>query len=175
MTQFISSFQLYSNEGQNLFQMFNQGMMGLDDQSPQSHRQSGGSGWSKSSSVDSHSPKTPSLGFSHFEFPQTFGTDANQSQSFGAVAQCPLPDHSPYEPELRTVYQPQPSYYHHQRIPLSRMGEMRHQPKYKYDFCVFCKNNGEDEHYYLAHTLKDELGRVTCPVLHKYTCPYCGK
>ena len=26
--------------------------------------------------------------------------------------------------------------------------------KVKYNFCVFCKNNGEDESYYLSHTLK---------------------
>jgi len=45
--------------------------------------------------------------------------------------------------------------------------------KVKYNFCVFCKNNGEDESYYLSHTLKDDNGRVTCPILYKYKCPIC--
>ena len=39
--------------------------------------------------------------------------------------------------------------------------------------CVFCRNNGEPVHVYTAHCLKDANGRVTCPVLRAYTCPYC--
>ena len=27
---------------------------------------------------------------------------------------------------------------------------------------------------YESHSLKDELGLVTCPVLSGYVCPYCG-
>ena len=46
--------------------------------------------------------------------------------------------------------------------------------KVKYNFCVFCKNNGEDEMYYLSHTLKNDDGLVTCPVLSAYICPICG-
>lgn len=46
--------------------------------------------------------------------------------------------------------------------------------QFKYDFCVFCKNNGEDETFYMSHTLKDDLGRVRCPILYKYICPICG-
>jgi hypothetical protein len=42
--------------------------------------------------------------------------------------------------------------YHNRRKPLPA--------NIKYDFCVFCKNNGEDEKYYLCHTLKDDQGRV---------------
>ncbi len=45
--------------------------------------------------------------------------------------------------------------------------------KIKFTFCVFCKNNGEDESYYLSHTLKDDDGRVVCPILSNYTCPIC--
>ena len=41
-------------------------------------------------------------------------------------------------------------------------------------FCVFCKNNGERSDIYMSHVLKDSEGRVTCPVLRKYTCPFCG-
>ena len=46
--------------------------------------------------------------------------------------------------------------------------------KYKFDFCVFCKNNGEDERFYLSHTLKDDSGAVSCPILRAYVCPICG-
>lgn len=56
------------------------------------------------------------------------------------------------------------------RPPLSQARGQR----IKYNFCVFCKNNGEDEAFYLNHTLKDDYGRVRCPVLFKYTCPICG-
>lgn len=40
--------------------------------------------------------------------------------------------------------------------------------------CVFCKNNGETLSVYGSHVLKDECGRVTCPILRRYTCPICG-
>ena len=50
----------------------------------------------------------------------------------------------------------------------------RPRPKITYNFCVFCKNNGEDEMYYLSHTLKNDDGLVTCPVLSAYICPICG-
>lgn len=44
----------------------------------------------------------------------------------------------------------------------------------KVEHCVFCKNNGEDSSLYSSHILKDETGRVSCPVLRSYTCPLCG-
>ena len=40
--------------------------------------------------------------------------------------------------------------------------------------CVFCKNNGEMESVYASHILKDDDGRVLCPILRAYTCPICG-
>jgi protein nanos 1 len=40
--------------------------------------------------------------------------------------------------------------------------------------CVFCKNNGEEETYYKRHILKDQEGRIVCPVLRAYTCPICN-
>ena len=43
--------------------------------------------------------------------------------------------------------------------------------KVKYNFCVFCKNNGEDASYYLSHTLKDDNGRVICPILYRHSEP----
>jgi len=47
-------------------------------------------------------------------------------------------------------------------------------PRPQYNFCVFCKNNGEDEKFYMKHTLKDDSGLVRCPVLCNYVCPICG-
>uniref|UniRef100_A0A8D0L6Q4 Nanos C2HC-type zinc finger 3 n=1 Tax=Sphenodon punctatus TaxID=8508 RepID=A0A8D0L6Q4_SPHPU len=40
--------------------------------------------------------------------------------------------------------------------------------------CAFCKHNGESKRVYTAHSLKDEDGRVQCPILRNYTCPQCG-
>lgn len=40
--------------------------------------------------------------------------------------------------------------------------------------CVFCRNNGEPLSVYGSHVLKDTYGRVTCPILRRYTCPICG-
>lgn len=39
--------------------------------------------------------------------------------------------------------------------------------------CAFCMSNGEAEHVYRSHVLKDPEGRVTCPVLYMYNCPIC--
>ena len=39
--------------------------------------------------------------------------------------------------------------------------------------CVFCRNNGEDEAVYSTHSLKDNEGKVTCPILFAYECPIC--
>jgi len=44
----------------------------------------------------------------------------------------------------------------------------------KHRSCVFCKNNGEPLSVYGSHTLKDDCGRVTCPILRRYTCPICS-
>jgi len=42
-----------------------------------------------------------------------------------------------------------------------------------YQYCVFCKNNGEDESIYRTHLVKDESKNVKCPFLSMYTCPEC--
>lgn len=75
------------------------------------------------------------------------------------LAETRLPPTSPFD-----VIQPS----------LVRRPPLSHRTRIKYSFCVFCKNNGEDEQYYLSHTLKDDFGRVTCPVLFNYKCPICN-
>ncbi|XP_046562959.1 uncharacterized protein LOC124271852 [Haliotis rubra] len=40
--------------------------------------------------------------------------------------------------------------------------------------CVFCQRNGETIEYYSTHVLKDNRGKVICPVLRKYVCPKCS-
>ncbi|RNA35905.1 nanos-like protein [Brachionus plicatilis] len=41
--------------------------------------------------------------------------------------------------------------------------------------CTFCKTNGEPEHIYKSHSIKNIQGRVTCPLLKQYICPACGQ
>ena len=43
--------------------------------------------------------------------------------------------------------------------------------KVKHNFCVFCKKNGENASYYLSHTMKDDNGRVICPILYRHSEP----
>ena len=45
--------------------------------------------------------------------------------------------------------------------------------KNKATVCVFCRNNGESREFYSTHTLKDNAGKTTCPILRAYTCPLC--
>jgi len=61
-----------------------------------------------------------------------------------------------------------------QRLGLtSTLNKQRLEKRPQYNFCVFCKNNGEDEKFYMTHTLKDDHGMVRCPVLFSYICPIC--
>lgn len=39
--------------------------------------------------------------------------------------------------------------------------------------CGFCKSNKETREFYTSHYLKNSEGHVVCPILSKYTCPYC--
>merc|ERR1712020_855000 len=97
----------------------------------------------------SNSPSMPSDGTSLFDF---------NHEPFES-RECPMPSHAPYDPtEFR---RPPPS-------------QLMRRTKVEFTFCVFCKNNGEDEAFYLNHTLKDDAGYVRCPVLWKYRCPICG-
>jgi len=68
--------------------------------------------------------------------------------------------------------QPMKSY----RIPPSKRSSIKipdtpFLPNHQY--CVFCKNNGEEESIYRTHLVKDELKNVKCPFLSMYTCPQC--
>ncbi|CAB4061344.1 unnamed protein product [Lepeophtheirus salmonis] len=47
-------------------------------------------------------------------------------------------------------------------------------PRFMYTYCAFCHKNGELEKFYNSHTLKDENGKTTCPVLMRYICPLCN-
>lgn len=40
--------------------------------------------------------------------------------------------------------------------------------------CEFCRSNGESIRIYGSHSLRNKLGEVTCPILFKYECPFCG-
>ncbi|XP_026860045.2 nanos homolog 2 [Electrophorus electricus] len=41
------------------------------------------------------------------------------------------------------------------------------------DVCGFCKRNGESAEIYTSHKLKSRDGRILCPVLRDYVCPFC--
>lgn len=40
--------------------------------------------------------------------------------------------------------------------------------------CVLCFQNKEIKAVYMNHTVKNAQGEVTCPVLYRNVCPYCG-
>ncbi|CAH8289057.1 unnamed protein product [Schistosoma turkestanicum] len=42
-----------------------------------------------------------------------------------------------------------------------------------YVLCAFCRNNGESPEIYITHEVRDQDGRVTCPVLRVLSCPNC--
>ena len=46
-------------------------------------------------------------------------------------------------------------------------------PTLEEKYCILCKRNGETREYYTTHVLKDNRGKVICPVLRKYVCPKC--
>jgi len=43
-----------------------------------------------------------------------------------------------------------------------------------WNYCQFCQNNREPEAFYKSHILRDQDGRVICPVLRAYNCPICN-
>jgi protein nanos 1 len=43
-----------------------------------------------------------------------------------------------------------------------------------YQFCNFCKKNGEAQVICESHNLKDQNGNTICPVLTNYKCDYCA-
>jgi len=42
------------------------------------------------------------------------------------------------------------------------------------DTCGFCIKNGETEEVYMSHRLKTRDGRILCPILRSYVCPFCA-
>lgn len=40
--------------------------------------------------------------------------------------------------------------------------------------CKFCLKNGEAEIIYENHVLRDEDGRIACPILRSHNCELCG-
>ncbi|XP_037001403.2 nanos homolog 3 [Artibeus jamaicensis] len=72
------------------------------------------------------------------------------------------------EPETRLDSQPEP---------MPGPGDQRSSPEPSPGperLCSFCKHNGESRSIYQSHMLKDEAGRVLCPILRDYVCPQCG-
>jgi len=43
-----------------------------------------------------------------------------------------------------------------------------------WNYCQFCQNNREPESFFKSHILRDQDGRVICPVLRAYNCPICN-
>ncbi|XP_045709440.1 nanos homolog 3 [Phyllostomus hastatus] len=72
------------------------------------------------------------------------------------------------EPETKLDSQPEPT---------PGPGDQRSSPEPSPGperLCSFCKHNGESRAIYQSHMLKDEAGRVLCPILRDYVCPQCG-
>ncbi|XP_026068547.1 nanos homolog 1-like [Carassius auratus] len=42
------------------------------------------------------------------------------------------------------------------------------------DSCGFCRQNGETPVVYMTHRLKARDGRILCPILRSYVCPFCS-
>ena len=59
------------------------------------------------------------------------------------------------------------------RIAPASLKDNRSKSSGKAAVCVFCRNNGESREFYSSHTLKDNEGSTTCPILRAYTCPLC--
>jgi len=155
-------------DGSN-FDFFNRALtLHPDTSNPNSQRNSGGSGWSSADSLSPRSVPTTPLGMSPFDFNPYASSQYYDQNTFSK--ECPMPDGPPIEPGIQSI-----------REEPRRTSRMLSQtlcqpskPRYKYNFCVFCKNNGEDESFFLTHTLKDDFQRITCPVLYNYKCPICS-
>ncbi|KAM3180943.1 hypothetical protein ACTXT7_015324 [Hymenolepis weldensis] len=54
------------------------------------------------------------------------------------------------------------------------IGLIRRLSEANIDLCVFCRNNNETFETYTSHKVKDRLGRVVCPILRRFVCPFCS-
>lgn len=144
--------------------------MSLDPTRPPMSGPSSGRGSSVTTSPSASTPGEVPM-FNAFDWSSASESNSPKSSTVYGTSQLHDYDFSPFGANMLPESPPSdvftPSLV--RRPPLS---QTRNQ-KVKYNFCVFCKNNGEDESYYLSHTLKDDNGRVTCPILYKYKCPIC--
>ena len=53
--------------------------------------------------------------------------------------------------------------------------KMNHTLSIKKPFCKVCQDAGKDEKEYTSHSIKNEIGTVTCPTLLEQNCRYCFK
>lgn len=103
----------------------------------------------------------------------TIRADAFDDFRFNGIEQD-LDDVDMYQSRLREMSSVRPVETGNRVLRDYTSSKQRKSKKRPKTVCVFCKNNNEAAAVYQSHSLKDNEGRVTCPILRKYTCPICG-